>query len=99
MAEFVEGHKPQPTVVFGKHKRSASLRERIAVTLFDGPAGLLSGDRKVLFFDGQIATGNQANQVYCVGRRPGLVEIIDSPDEAGFKGAERSGRRGGNPHT
>src|SRR5260221_12058460 len=64
-----------------KHEWRAALCQRVPVALLDGPGSLFPSDRKVLLFDGQIATGDQANKVHRVRRRPGFVEIVDSPDQ------------------
>src|SRR5260221_4270453 len=64
-----------------KHEWRAALCQRVPVALLDGPASLCPSDRKVLLFDGQIATGDQANEVHRVGCRPRFVEIVDSPDQ------------------
>src|SRR4029077_13591057 len=90
IAELVEGQKPQPAMMFGKHKRRAAPCKRVAVTLFDGPAGFFSGDGQVLFFDGQITPETQADWVHLIGRLPGLVEIFYAPDEPAFEVAPRA---------
>src|SRR5258708_22536292 len=61
VAQLVQGHQPQPAVMFRQNEWSAAFRQRVSVTLLDCAAGLLSGDGEVLFFYRQIATGNQAN--------------------------------------
>src|SRR5712664_3403299 len=90
VAQLVQGHQPQPAVMFRQNEWRAAFRQRVAVTLLDCAAGLLSSDGEVLFFYRQIATGDQSNQVHGIGRRPSFVEIVDSPDEAPFKVAPRA---------
>jgi len=80
-----QGHQTQPLVLFGKD-------ERLPTPLYSGTVARLyslgsvaAAQAQVLLLDGQIGAGGEAGEVNRVSGGPGLVQVIDAPDEAAFE--------------
>src|SRR5882724_529497 len=85
VAQFPQGHQTQPLVLFGKD-------ERLPTPLYSGTVARLyslgsvaAAQAQVLLLDGQIGAGGEAGEVNRVSGGPGLVQVIDAPDEAAFE--------------
>ena len=85
IAKFIERQQAQPAVMLGKNERPAAPGQGIAIALLDDARGFLAGEGEVLFLDGQIGAGKEANQIHGIGGGPGFIEIIDAPDEPAFE--------------
>src|SRR5208283_4669308 len=72
-------------MVLGENERPAAPGDGIAIALLDGARGFLAGEGEVLFIDGQIGAGKQANEVHGIGGGPSFIEIVDAPDEAALE--------------
>ena len=58
-------------------------------SLQDGARRILQVESQMILGDGNVRAGSQADQVVGVRQPPGLVEIVDAPDQAAFGIAPR----------
>ena len=72
----------EPAMLLPDDEGSPVFFQAIPIAVEDGLADGLGAEVQVVCFDGQEGTGGQADQIVGVGKRKGLIKIIDAPSQA-----------------
>src|SRR5580698_4808456 len=84
IAEFAFGDAAEPLMPFAEDEGATFFLQGFAIAFEHGAADVLALDREASGFGGEVGADGQAHEINGVGHGPGLVEIVDAPDEAAF---------------
>jgi len=84
IAQFTLCDEAQPDMLFGEHEGAAFFGDALSVALEDGVADIFALEREPSGVNGKMDAHGQAHQIDGEGQRPGLVEVVDPPDQAAF---------------